>query len=57
MKYTLKDNCKEWGIETIADSLFAHGMAYMNYGGNEAESKRVQDEKLILIKELKRRIK
>lgn len=53
---TGKDLCKEWNVEQIADSLFSHGMEFMAYKDDE-KSKECQDEKHVLIKELKRRIK
>ena len=56
-KETLKDWCNEWTIEEIADSLFSTGMAFMNFSDGDEESEKCLEEKKILIKELKKRLK
>lgn len=55
-KETFKDWCKEWTVTDIAEHIFCHGMRFMA-AKDDKESAMLQDEKRVLIKELKRRIK
>ena len=54
-KESLKDWCKEWTVTNIAEHIFCNGMRFLAEK-DDKESKMIQDEKWILIKELKRRI-